>query len=68
MSAPKYKRVLLKLSGEALMGEQKFGIDPVVANQIATDVAEIQARGPHANPHVPSRQWIADQLRGVHEH
>jgi uridylate kinase len=45
MSAPKYKRVLLKLSGEALMGEQKFGIDPVVANQIATDVAEIQALG-----------------------
>jgi uridylate kinase len=45
MSAPAYKRVLLKLSGEALMGEQKFGIDPVVANQIATDVAEIQALG-----------------------
>jgi uridylate kinase len=45
MSAPAYKRVLLKLSGEALMGEQKFGIDPAVANQIATDVAEIQALG-----------------------
>jgi uridylate kinase len=45
MSAPKYKRVLLKLSGEALMGEQKFGIDPAVANQIATDVAEIQSLG-----------------------
>jgi uridylate kinase len=45
MSAPKYKRVLLKLSGEALMGEQKFGIDPAVANQIATDIAEIQALG-----------------------
>ena len=42
---PKYKRVLLKLSGEALMGDQKFGIDPAVANQIATDVAEIQALG-----------------------
>jgi uridylate kinase len=45
MSAPAYKRVLLKLSGEALMGEQKFGIDPAVANQIATDVAEIQQLG-----------------------
>ena len=45
MSAPAYKRVLLKLSGEALMGDQKFGIDPAVANQIATDVAEIQALG-----------------------
>ena len=42
---PKYKRILLKLSGEALMGEQKFGIDPAVANQIATDVAEIQGLG-----------------------
>jgi uridylate kinase len=45
MSAPAYKRVLLKLSGEALMGEQKFGIDPAVANQIATDIAEIQQLG-----------------------
>jgi len=45
MSAPAYKRVLLKLSGEALMGDQKFGIDPAVANQIATDIAEIQALG-----------------------
>ncbi|HPE43269.1 MAG TPA: UMP kinase, partial [Bacteroidales bacterium] len=34
----KYKRVLLKLSGEALMGEQQFGIDParleIYANEI----------------------------------
>jgi uridylate kinase len=42
---PAYKRVLLKLSGEALMGEQKFGIDPVIASQIASEVAEIQALG-----------------------
>jgi uridylate kinase len=42
---PAYKRVLLKLSGEALMGEQKFGIDPAVASQIASEVAEIQAIG-----------------------
>jgi uridylate kinase len=45
MSAPAYQRVLLKLSGEALMGEQAFGVDPLVANQIATEVAEIQAMG-----------------------
>jgi uridylate kinase len=42
---PAYKRVLLKLSGEALMGEQTYGIDPAVANQIAMDVAEIQGMG-----------------------
>jgi uridylate kinase len=40
-----YKRILLKLSGEALMGDQTYGIDPVVATQIAKDVAEIQAMG-----------------------
>jgi uridylate kinase len=45
MPAPAYQRVLLKLSGEALMGEQKFGIDPVIANQIALEVAEIQQLG-----------------------
>ena len=44
-TAPAYKRVLLKLSGEALMGGQTYGIDPAVATQIAKDVAEIQAMG-----------------------
>src|SRR5207248_2181958 len=34
-----------KLSGEALMGEQQFGVDPAVANQIAQDIAAIQALG-----------------------
>ena len=40
-----YRRVLLKLSGEALMGEQAFGIDPEVTTQIAKDIAEIQGLG-----------------------
>src|SRR5881227_1085162 len=40
-----YHRVLLKLSGEALMGDQSYGIDPAVATQIARDVAEIQGLG-----------------------
>ena len=44
-AAPAYKRVLLKLSGEALLGEQGYGIDPAVATQIAIDVAEIQGLG-----------------------
>ena len=42
---PAYKRILLKLSGEALMGEQTYGIDPAVATQIARDIAEIQGMG-----------------------
>jgi uridylate kinase len=43
--APAYKRVLLKLSGEALMGAQNYGIDPAVATQIAKDIADIQSMG-----------------------
>ncbi|HVG82720.1 MAG TPA: UMP kinase [Methylomirabilota bacterium] len=42
---PFYKRVLLKLSGEALMGEQQYGVDPNVAARIAVDVREIQGLG-----------------------
>ena len=42
---PVYKRILLKLSGEALMGEQTYGIDPAVATRIARDVSEIQGMG-----------------------
>jgi len=42
---PVYKRALLKLSGEALMGEQQFGVDPAVATRIALDVESIQTLG-----------------------
>jgi uridylate kinase len=42
---PYYKRILLKLSGEALMGDQTYGIDQAVATRIAQDIAEIQALG-----------------------
>jgi uridylate kinase len=42
---PAYSRVLLKLSGEALMGDQNYGVDPIVATQIAREVADIQGMG-----------------------
>ncbi|MFA5911459.1 MAG: UMP kinase [Vicinamibacterales bacterium] len=42
---PHYKRILLKLSGEALMGDQPYGIDPAIATRIAQDIAEIQGLG-----------------------
>jgi uridylate kinase len=45
MTAPAYRRILLKLSGEALMGDQGFGIDPLSASQIAGDVADVQQLG-----------------------
>ena len=48
MTTPHYKRVLLKLSGEALMGEQHFGIDVSVVDRIAADIAEARAMGADA--------------------
>ncbi len=44
-TSPAYRRILLKLSGEALMGEHSYGVDPAVTSQIATDIGEIQALG-----------------------
>ena len=41
----KYKRILLKCSGEALMGKGQFGIDPSVLDKIARDVAELIQMG-----------------------
>ncbi len=41
----KYKRILLKCSGEALMGDLQFGIDPSVLDKIANDVAELIQMG-----------------------
>lgn len=38
MSKPGYKRVLLKLSGEVLMGDQQFGIDPAFVMELAREV------------------------------
>lgn len=43
--APAYKRILLKLSGEALMGDQGFGIDPAVVKRTAAEIAELVAAG-----------------------
>ncbi|MCC6713600.1 MAG: UMP kinase [Gammaproteobacteria bacterium] len=43
--APRYRRVLIKLSGEALMGAGEFGIDPAVLERIAVEVAQMIAAG-----------------------
>lgn len=40
-SKPKFTRVLLKLSGEALMGEQGYGIDPQVVQYLANEIKEV---------------------------
>jgi len=44
-STPKYRRVLLKVSGEALMGVQPFGIDIATVDRIAADVKEAKEAG-----------------------
>jgi uridylate kinase len=45
MQAPAYKRVLLKISGEALMGNQGFGINPEVISLVASEIAETAKLG-----------------------
>jgi uridylate kinase len=42
---PRFRRVLLKLSGEALMGGQGFGVDPAMASRIAGEIAELHEVG-----------------------
>jgi len=45
LMSPQYKRVLLKLSGEALLGEKQFGIDYDIMHQICEEVAKVKALG-----------------------
>ncbi len=47
-SKSRYRRILLKLSGEALMGDGKYGISSAVLTRIATEVQEIVAAGGRA--------------------
>lgn len=45
MSKLAYRRILLKLSGEALMGDEDYGIDPKIINRLAREVIEAQQAG-----------------------
>lgn len=45
MSQPIYKRILLKLSGEALQGEEGFGIDPSILDRMALEIKELIEMG-----------------------
>jgi uridylate kinase len=42
---PKYRRVLLKLSGEALLGSRPYGLDPAVVRRIATEIKDVTTLG-----------------------
>lgn len=43
MARPLYKRVLVKISGEALMGEAGFGLDPATVDRIAADIVSLRS-------------------------
>lgn len=43
--APRYRRVLLKISGEALMGGREYGIDPDMVSRVASEIAQVHALG-----------------------
>jgi len=43
--SPVYRRILLKLSGEALLGGQQYGIDPPVIGRVASEIAEVAGMG-----------------------
>ena len=45
MSSPVYKRILLKISGEVLAGEQSFGLDARMIQYIASEISEVAAMG-----------------------
>ena len=45
MGKPAYQRILLKLSGEALLGDEDYGIDPVIIGRIANEVLEVRNTG-----------------------
>ena len=43
--SPAYRRILLKLSGEALLGSQNYGIDPAIIRRVAIEVTEVVGLG-----------------------
>ena len=45
MTNPAYKRILLKLSGEALMGQEAFGIDPSILERMAKEIKGLSEQG-----------------------
>ena len=45
MDKPAYQRILLKLSGEALLGDEDYGIDPAIIGRIANEIHEVRNTG-----------------------
>jgi uridylate kinase len=45
MASPVYQRILLKLSGEALLGEEDYGVDPLIITRIAEEIGDVVRAG-----------------------
>jgi uridylate kinase len=58
-AAPKFRRILLKVSGEALMGDQSFGIDIGTVERIAADMKEASDVGAPGLPGHRRRQYLS---------
>src|SRR5688500_14546509 len=43
--SPAYRRILLKLSGEALLGSHNYGIDPAIIRRVAVEISEVVGLG-----------------------
>ncbi len=57
---PRYNRIMVKLSGEALMGSQPFGIEPAVVRKVAGELAEVNYNV------IPSVIYTAPEIAWVH--
>lgn len=58
VTTAKYKRVLLKLSGEALLGERTFGISPSYVRYLAEEIREVQALGVEIAVVIGGGNWL----------
>ena len=59
MASPVYKRILLKLSGEALMGNDQYGINRAAIERMVTDVAEVSRMGVEVAIVIGGRQYFS---------
>ena len=60
---PRYRRILLKLSGEALIGDGKYGISPKTLSSIAQEVKDVRRPGRPGRPHHRRREHLPRRLR-----
>ena len=64
MARPKFNRILLKLSGEALMGREQFGIDPETVAGLAAEIAAVATRGTRLGASLPEPRSLTVTVHG----